>query len=132
MEFVRAIFRAEQRSFAEIAAWAYRHSQGLPYVYPSNDLSYTANFLSMIFKISETDYKPHPTLERAFDLLFILHADHEQNCSASAMRSVGSSQVGPRRCWYARKAEGLSLEGPPRVGVVHRGGRFGRWFGSPR
>ncbi|HEX9828592.1 MAG TPA: citrate/2-methylcitrate synthase, partial [Bacteroidota bacterium] len=78
-----------------IAAFAYRHSQGLPYVYPDNELSYTENFLSMMFKMAETKYKPNKVLARALEVLFILHADHEQNCSANAMRSVGSSQVDP-------------------------------------
>ncbi len=78
-----------------IAAFAYRHSIGLPYVYPDNDLSYTGNFLNMLFKMTELKYKPNPALERALDVLFILHADHEQNCSTSAMRCVGSSHVDP-------------------------------------
>ncbi len=78
-----------------LAAFAYRHTQGLPYVYPSNELSYTGNFLAMVFKMSESRYVPNPTLERAFDVLFILHADHEQNCSTSTMRQVGSSRVDP-------------------------------------
>jgi citrate synthase len=78
-----------------IAAFAFRHSRGLPYVYPDNELSYTGNFLSMLFRMAERDYKPNPILERALDVLFILHADHEQNCSTNAMRSVGSSQVDP-------------------------------------
>jgi citrate synthase len=78
-----------------IAAFAYRHSRGLPYVYPDNDLSYTGNFLNMLFKTSELKYKPHPVLERALDVLFILHADHEQNCSTNVMRSIGSSHVDP-------------------------------------
>jgi len=78
-----------------IAAAAYRHSMGLPYVYPDNDLSYTGNFLSMIWKMSEPKYKPNPVLEKALDILFILHVDHEQNCSANAMRAVGSSNVDP-------------------------------------
>ncbi len=78
-----------------LAAFAYRHSLGLPYSYPDNDLSYTGNFLNMLFKMTELKYKPNPVLERALDILFILHADHEQNCSANAMRSVGSSQVDP-------------------------------------
>ncbi|MGH8595519.1 MAG: citrate/2-methylcitrate synthase, partial [Gammaproteobacteria bacterium] len=73
-----------------IAAWAYRHTRGLPYVYPDNDLSYTGNLLAMLFKMTELQYQPNPVLERALDVLFILHADHEQNCSANAMRSVGS------------------------------------------
>ncbi len=92
-----------------LAAFAYRHSQGLPYVYPRNDLSYVGNFLSMVFNINDPNYQPHPTLERAFDVLFILHADHEQNCSASAMRSVGSSQVDP---YSALAAAGAALYGP--------------------
>jgi citrate synthase len=78
-----------------LAAFAYRHSIGMPYAYPDNDLSYTGNFLNMLFKMTEVKYKPNPVLERALDVLFILHADHEQNCSANAMRSVGSSHVDP-------------------------------------
>jgi len=78
-----------------LAAFAYRHTLGMPYVYPDNDLSYTGNFLNMLFRTSETHYKPNPTLERALDVLFILHADHEQNCSANTVRGVGSSQVDP-------------------------------------
>jgi citrate synthase len=78
-----------------LAAFAYRHSIGMPYAYPDNDLSYTGNFLNMLFKMTEVKYKPNPVLERALDVLFILHADHEQNCSTNAMRSVGSSQVDP-------------------------------------
>src|SRR5689334_3238302 len=67
----------------------------MPYAYPDNDLSYTGNFLNMMFKVTELKYRPDPVLERALDVLFILHADHEQNCSANAMRSIGSSQVDP-------------------------------------
>ncbi|MCR4374910.1 MAG: citrate synthase [Acidobacteria bacterium] len=78
-----------------IAAYAFRHSIGRPYVYPDNDLSFTGNFLNMLFKMTELKYRPHPVLERALDVLFILHADHEQNCSTSAMRSIGSSQADP-------------------------------------
>ncbi|MFZ0681006.1 citrate/2-methylcitrate synthase, partial [Candidatus Binatus sp.] len=81
-----------------LAAFAYRHTKGLPYVYPDNDLSYTGNLLSMLFKMTELQYKPDPVLERALDVLFILHADHEQNCSANAMRAVGSSQPDPYAC----------------------------------
>jgi citrate synthase len=92
-----------------IAAYAYRHSRGLPYVYPDNELSYTGNFLSMLFKMTELKYKPNPVLERALDVLFILHADHEQNCSANAMRSVGSSHPDP----YAATAAAIAaLYGP--------------------
>src|SRR5881398_3795259 len=78
-----------------IAAFAYRHSRGLPYVYPDNDLSYTGNFLSMMFKMTELKYKPDPVLERALDVLFILHADHEQNCSTTTMRTIGSAHSDP-------------------------------------
>src|SRR5882762_9724145 len=78
-----------------IAAFAHRHSMGMPYAYPDNDLSYPGNFLNMMFKITELKYRPNPVLERALDVLFILHADHEQNCSTNAMRSIGSSQVDP-------------------------------------
>jgi citrate synthase len=92
-----------------LAAFAYRHSLGLPYAYPDNDLSYTGNFLNMLFKMTELKYKPHPILERALDVLFILHADHEQNCSANAMRSVGSSQVDP---YSAVAAAAAALYGP--------------------
>ena len=78
-----------------LAAFAYRHHKGLPYVYPENGLSYTANFLNMLFRIGGREYKPNPVLERALDVLFILHADHEQNCSTTAMRVIGSSRVDP-------------------------------------
>jgi citrate synthase len=78
-----------------IAAYAYRHSIGRPYIYPDNDLSFTGNFLNMLFKMTELKYRPNPVLERALDVLFILHADHEQNCSTTAMRVVGSSHVDP-------------------------------------
>ena len=92
-----------------LAAFAYRHSLGLPYSYPDNDLSYTGNFLNMLFKMTELKYKPNPVLERALDVLFILHADHEQNCSTNAMRSVGSSQVDP---YSAIAAAAAALYGP--------------------
>jgi citrate synthase len=78
-----------------ISAYAYRHSTGQPYVDPDNDLSFIGNFLSMLNRRVEPCYKPDPVLERALDVLFILHADHEQNCSTSAMRSIGSSRVDP-------------------------------------
>ncbi|MBL4850161.1 MAG: citrate synthase [Planctomycetes bacterium] len=92
-----------------LAAFAYRHTQGLPYVYPRNDLSYPANFLSMVFNINDVNHTPDPVLERAFDVLFILHADHEQNCSATAMRVVGSSQPDP---YTALSAAAAALYGP--------------------
>jgi citrate synthase len=92
-----------------LAAFAYRHSLGQPYSYPDNDLSYTGNFLNMLFKMTEAKYKPNPVLERALDILFILHADHEQNCSTNAMRGVGSSQVDP---YSAVAAAAAALYGP--------------------
>jgi citrate synthase len=92
-----------------LAAFSFRHNQGKPYVYPDNELSYPGNFLSMIYKMTEIRYEPDPRLERALDILFILHADHEQNCSTSAVRSVGSSQVDP----YSAVAAGVAaLYGP--------------------
>src|SRR5215208_6258941 len=78
-----------------LAAFAFRHAMGQPYVYPDNDLRYSGNFLGMLFKMTELKYQPDPRLERALDILFILHADHEQNCSTNAVRAVGSSQVDP-------------------------------------
>ena len=92
-----------------LAAFSYRHNMGLPYVYPDNDLSYSENFLSMLFKMTEAKYEPDPRLARALDVLFILHADHEQNCSTSAVRDVGSSGVDP----YSAIAAGVAaLYGP--------------------
>jgi citrate synthase len=92
-----------------LAAFAYRHSTGLPFSYPDNELSYTGNFLNMLFRMTEVRYKPDPVLERALDVLFILHADHEQNCSTSAMRGVGSSHVDP---YSAVAAAIAALYGP--------------------
>ena len=86
-----------------------RHSLGMPFAYPDNELSYTGNFLNMLFKTTELKYRPNPTLERALDILFILHADHEQNCSANAMRCVGSSHVDP---FSATAAATAALYGP--------------------
>src|SRR5579883_3494789 len=93
-----------------LGAYAYRHAVGQPVVYPDNELSYAGNFLNMLFKpVSEPKYRPNPTLERALDLLFILHADHEQNCSANAVRAIASSQPDP----YAAIAGGIAaLYGP--------------------
>jgi citrate synthase len=92
-----------------LAAFAYRHNLGLPYVYPDNDLSYPGNFLSMMYRMTEVKYQPDPRLERALDVLWILHADHEQNCSTSAVRDVGSSEVDP----YSACAAGIgALYGP--------------------
>ncbi|HYU79657.1 MAG TPA: citrate synthase [Vicinamibacterales bacterium] len=92
-----------------IAAYAFRHSIGRPYVYPDNDLSFTGNFLNMLFKMTEVKYTPTKALERALDILFILHADHEQNCSTSAMRSIGSSHVDP---YSALAGAAAALYGP--------------------
>src|SRR5947208_4325978 len=92
-----------------LAAFAFRHNMGQPYVYPANELSYAGNFLSMMYKMTELKYEPDPRLERALDVLFILHADHEQNASTSAVRSVGSTQVDP----YTAVASGVAaLYGP--------------------
>jgi citrate synthase len=92
-----------------LAAFAYRHNMGLPYVYPDNELDYAGNFLSMLFKKTEMRYEPDPRLSKALDVLFILHADHEQNCSTNAVRGVGSSQVDP----YSAVAAGVAaLYGP--------------------
>ncbi len=92
-----------------LAAFAYRHNLGLPYVYPDNDLSYPGNFLSMLYKMTEFSYEPDPRLEKALEVLWILHADHEQNCSTAAVRAVGSSQVDP----YSAIAAGVAaLYGP--------------------
>jgi citrate synthase len=92
-----------------LAAWTYRHSRGLPYVYPDNDLGFAGNFLSMMFRMAEPRYAADPVLERALEVLFILHADHEQNCSASAMRSIGSSKVDP---YSALAGAAAALYGP--------------------
>jgi citrate synthase len=92
-----------------IAAYAYRHSIGRPYNYPDNDLSFTGNFLNMLFRMTELKYHANPVLERALDVLFILHADHEQNCSTSAMRGIGSSHVDP---YSAMAGAAAALYGP--------------------
>jgi len=114
----KKIFDAESRKaqtyrliskMPTLAGFAYRHSLGQPFAYPDNDLSYTGNFLNMLFKMTELKYKPHPVLERAMDILFILHADHEQNCSTNAMRGVGSSQPDP---YCSVAAAAAALYGP--------------------
>jgi len=92
-----------------IAAYTYRHNRGLRYIYPDNDLSYTGNFLNMMFKMTDAKYSPKPALERALDVLFILHADHEQNCSTNAMRAIGSSCVDP---YSAMAGAAAALYGP--------------------
>jgi citrate synthase len=92
-----------------LAAFAHRHATGLPYTYPDNELSYAGNFLSMMWKMTEPRYRPDPVLEHALDVLLVLHADHEQNCSTSAMRVVGSSRVDP---YSAAAAASAALYGP--------------------
>ncbi len=92
-----------------IAAFSYRHLRGLPYVYPDNDLSYTGNFLNMVFRMSEKKYVPNPVLERALDVLFMLHVDHEQNCGTTTMRTIGSSRVDP---YSAMAGAAAALYGP--------------------
>jgi len=110
-----------------LAAFAYRHNMGQPYVYPDNDLNYPGNFLGMLYKMTELKYGPDPRLERALDILFILHADHEQNCSTSAVRSVGSSQVDP----YSAVAAGVAaLYGPLHGGANEAVLRMLRRVGS--
>jgi citrate synthase len=114
----KQIFSAESRrvqmvrliaKVPSIAAYAFRHSIGRPYVLPDNDLSYSGNFLNMLFKMTEIKYQPNPVLERALDVLFILHADHEQNCSTHAMRGIGSSHVDP---YSALAGAAAALYGP--------------------
>ena len=90
-----------------IAAYAYRHSIGRPYIYPDNDLSFTGNFLNMLFKMTELKYQPNPVLARALDVLFILHADHEQNCSTTTMRD--DRQLACRSVLGARRRGGGAL-----------------------
>ena len=111
-----------------IAAYAYRHSVGMPYVYPDNDLSFSGNFLNMMFKMREERYTPNPVLERALDILFILHADHEQNCSTSAMRAVGSSQADP---YVSLAAASAALYGPLHGGANEQVLRMLRDIGTP-
>ena len=110
-----------------LAAYAYRHSHGMPYVYPDNSLSYAGNLLSMMWKMGELQYEPNPVLERALDVLFILHADHEQNCSTTALRAVGSSRVDP---YSASAAAVAALYGPLHGGANEQAVRMLREIGS--
>ena len=110
-----------------LAAFAFRHNMGQPYVYPDNDLNYSGNFLNMLYKMTELKYQPDPRLEKALDILFILHADHEQNCSTNAVRAVGSSQVDP----YSAVAAGVAaLYGPLHGGANEAVLRMLRRIGS--
>jgi citrate synthase len=110
-----------------LAAFSFRHAMGQPYVYPDNDLRYPGNFLSMMYKMTELKYEPDPRLERALDILFILHADHEQNASTSAVRNVGSTQVDP----YSAVAAGVAaLYGPLHGGANEAVLRMLRRIGS--
>ncbi|MCW3017191.1 MAG: citrate synthase, partial [Solirubrobacterales bacterium] len=110
-----------------LAAFAFRHTRGQPYVYPDNDLTYPENFLGMLYKMTELKYEPDPRLARALDILFILHADHEQNCSTSAVRAVGSSRVDP----YSATAAGIAaLYGPLHGGANEAVLRMLRRIGS--
>jgi citrate synthase len=110
-----------------LAAFAFRHNMGQPYVYPDNDLNYAGNFLAMMYKMTELKYEPDPRLERALDVLFILHADHEQNASTSAVRSVGSTRVDP----YTAVAAGVAaLYGPLHGGANEAALRMLRRIGS--
>jgi citrate synthase len=112
-----------------IAAFAYRHSMGMPYAYPDNDLTYPGNFLNMMFKMTEVKYQPIHVLERALDVLFILHADHEQNCSTNAMRSIGSSQADP---YSAVAGAAAALYGPLHGGANEEVLRMLNQIGSKR
>jgi citrate synthase len=122
MQIVRMIAK-----MPTLGAWSFRHAQGKPYVYPDNDLGYCANFLAMLFKMSEKKFEADERLVRALEVLFILHADHEQNCSANAVRSVGSSQVDP----YSAIAAGVAaLYGPLHGGANEAVLRMLRRIGS--
>jgi len=122
MQMVRLIAK-----MPTLGAWAFRHAQGKPYVYPDNDLSYAENFLSMLFRMSEQDFHADERLTRALEILFILHADHEQNCSTNAVRSVGSSQVDP----YSAVTAGIAaLYGPLHGGANEAVLRMLRRVGS--
>ncbi len=122
VQIVRAIAK-----IPTLAAFAFRHHRGLPYVYPENELSYTANFLNMLFRIGVKEYRPNPVLERALDVLFVLHADHEQNCSTTAMRVIGSSEADPF-CSLAGSMAALygPLHGGANEAVLRMLSRIGR------
>jgi citrate synthase len=110
-----------------IAAFSYRHSQGLRYSYPDNDLSYVGNFMNMMFKMTEMKYKPNPIIERALEILWILHIDHEQNCSTTTMRVIGSAQADP---YVAVAGAAAALSGPLHGGANERVLRMLKRIGS--
>src|SRR5438046_2730350 len=110
-----------------LAAFAYRHAIGMPFAYPDNDLSYSGNFLNMMWKATELKYEPNPVLERALDVLLILHADHEQNCSTNVMRAVGSSHADP---FSATAAASAALYGPLHGGANEQVLRMLKEIGS--
>jgi citrate synthase len=130
------IFKAESRrlqilrliaKMPTLAAFAYRHAIGMPFAYPDNDLSYSGNFLNMMWKATELKYEPNPVLERALDVLLILHADHEQNCSTNVMRAVGSSHADP---FSATAAAAAALYGPLHGGANEQVLRMLKEIGS--
>src|SRR6266581_2229331 len=132
----KAIFDRDKRSkqverliakMPTLAAFAYRHAVGLPYAYPDNQLSYAGNFLSMMWRTTELTYRPDPVLEHALDVLFILHADHEQNCSANTMRAVGSAHSDP---YSAAAAAAAALYGPLHGGANEQVLKMLREIGS--
>ncbi|MCA9687568.1 MAG: citrate (Si)-synthase, partial [Myxococcales bacterium] len=110
-----------------IAAWCFRHMLGRPYIYPDNELSYAGNFMNMLFRMAEPRFKPDPAIEKAIDVLFILHADHEQNCSANAARAVGSAETDP---YCSLAAASSALYGPLHGGANEAVLRMLREIGS--
>ena len=112
-----------------LAAFCYRHVKGLPFIYPDNDLSYVENFLSMVARMSESKYEANPIFVKALEILFILHADHEQNCSTNAVRAVGSSHVDP----FSAIAAGIAaLYGPLHGGANEQVLRMIKEIGHPK
>jgi len=111
-----------------LAAWCFRHNNGRPYIYPDNQLSYVGNFMNMLFRMAEPTYEPNPIIEKALDVLFILHADHEQNCSASAARAVGSAETDP---YCSLAAASAALYGPLHGGANEAVLRMLEEIGSP-
>ena len=112
-----------------LAAFAYRHAKGMPFIYPDNDLGYVENYLSMVARMSEPKYEANPAFKKALEVLFILHADHEQNCSTSAVRAIGSSHVDP----FSAVAGGIAaLYGPLHGGANEQVLRMIQEIGHPK